>query len=71
MTEWHAKWFHPGLPCLPARCACRCGCTVDLGCTHLLDMCSECHMSMVRDDDEVHGPILAPGGMTAAWNEGT
>jgi hypothetical protein len=57
-----ADTLHPGEKCVPAKCVCKCGCTVELGCTLYGDMCSECHLAFVWDDDEHEPqPAAVPG----------
>lgn len=47
--------LHASHDCNPGPCLCKCGCTVRLGCrTALGGLCSVCHISYVRGDDE-HG----------------
>ena len=54
--------YHASHECKPARCNCVCGCETVLGCTVMTDLCSTCHLSFVRDEDETvtHEPKGPP-----------
>ena len=46
--------YHASHDCAPAQCACKCGCTVMLGCTALGGLCSRCHLDYIWDEGD-HG----------------
>ncbi len=50
--------YHASHDCKPAKCACRCGCNQQLGCTFLSEFCGACYLAWIRDEDDlvVHGP---------------
>lgn len=53
--------YHNSHNCNPGKCLCKCGCTIYLGCRALTELCSHCHMAVVRYDDDEHGfPLATP-----------
>ncbi len=50
--------FHADHTCKPGRCKCKCGCQVAMGCQNHSDLCSVCHVRMLRDDEDgEHGEV--------------
>ena len=54
LKDWFSS-YHAEHDCDPGKCACKCGCDVEMGCRVLGPLCSVCSVRYMRDDEE-HGP---------------
>ena len=47
--------YHASHDCDPGACECKCGCTIEMGCRAMANLCSVCQVKWGRDYEE-HGP---------------